>query len=255
MKTPSPPFLEFGFYFSLPESEAFARLIGALLNQDAQFAGTGGAHLGASIRNERFGSIHEQDLQTVPISNLADFRRYLSDPDSRLVEVQMQEASGTTSEVVETVGYLSISQTAAVTDRHPLAISTEATLFSGPQDRERANAVGKRAYRRFRLLIEAANPSYAAITVEYALECPADLRRDPRSIAFRDFYVSEQYLGTDKLKVVEGLFNGAFVERIGEGLYISCNEAFNPKEIKKDSEEAAWQSVEVAKVIALGTTT
>jgi hypothetical protein len=255
MKTPNPPFLELGFYFSLPEPDAFERFIGALLNQSAQFAGTGQAHHGPNIGKEPFGSIHDQDLHLVTIANVADLKQHLTDPDSRLVEVLMQGASGTTSDMAEAVGYVSISPGAAIADRHPLAISTEGTLFSGPPDRERVNAVGNQAYRRFRLLIEALNPCYASITIEYALECPSDLRRDPRSLAFRDFYVSESYVGTANLKVVEGLFTGAFVERIGEGMYVSCDEAFNPRGMKKDSEEAAWQSIEVAKLIALRTAT
>ena len=254
MKKPGPPFLEFGFYFGdVPETDAFERLVTALLEGGAKFAGTGAAHRGPKIRDEKFASIHDQELETVPLRDLTDMTQCLADPDTRLIQVYLEGASGITSGLIEPVGYLSVSSEAALIDRHPLAIWTEATLFSGPpgqQISERAKDAGKQAYQRFRFLVEKLRPSYAAITVEYALECPADLRRDARSLAFRDFFVSEQYLGADKLKMVEGLFRDAFIERIGDGLYISCSEIFNPMGVKKDAEEAAWQSVEVAELIA-----
>jgi hypothetical protein len=258
VKKPNPPFLEFGFYFGVtPERDALTQLVKVLLQGGAKFGGTASVHRGKGVRDELFASIHDLELETVSVSNSADMGLLLADPNIRLIQVDMEGASGMTRELIEPVGYQSISSTAAHIDRHPLAVRTEAAPFSGPPSQPAgsgAKEAGKQAYLRFRFLVAELRPAYSAITIEYALECPADLRSDPRSLAFRDFYVSEQFIGADKLRVVENLFEGAFQERIGDGLYVSSSDVFNPMGVGKDAEESAWQSVEVAKLIALSAT-
>jgi hypothetical protein len=224
--------LELNFYFAnLPEVEAFTRLVTTLLALGAKFTGTGYAHRGEGLRDKPFASTHDSVLEPVPIRDVTDLTRSLADPDIRLVQVYMEGATSTMSNVAEIVTYLSISPEAAHTDRHPLAIWTDGEVFSGPlreKYTQRARKVGRRTYERFRALIEALRPAYAAITSEWSLECPADLRRDPRSLAFRNFFVSRAHLEEANLAYIQRLYSRAYIEPMGDGLYISCSKEFNP---------------------------
>jgi hypothetical protein len=100
------------------------------------------------------------------------------------------------------------------------------------------------------MLVESLRPTYAAITIEWPLECPEDLQRDARSLAFRNFFVSRGYLGESKLARVRDIFADAYVEPVGDGVYISCMEEFNPEGRHLESDDAAQRSVEVAKLLA-----
>jgi hypothetical protein len=249
-----PPYLELSFYFAeRDEAKSFYGLVEMLVGLGATFAGSGIIHRGQSIRNQPFSSIHDLPQEPVAVHSLADVAQCLRQPDIRLVQVLMEGASGVAPNLSEIVGYESISEEAARQDHHPVAIWTEGTLFSGPAGEPfgaTTKETGLRLSERFRRLVERLRPSYAAITLEYDLECPADLKRDPRSLAFRDFYISGEYIGADTLKTIAMLFRAAYIETLAEGLYVSCTAEFNPERRGLDNEYAQWQSVEVASLIA-----
>jgi hypothetical protein len=254
MKRPTPPFLELGLYFAQSaDAESFAQLVDTLVGVGAKFAGNGTVHHGKGFRDQSFASITDFALEPVTVRNRTDFIQHSRDPDRRLIQIYMEGASGIKHEVTEIIGYESISEEAAHQDHHPLAIWTEGIIFSGTPEQQstaRAQEIGRQLYERLRLLLEALKPSYAAITVEYSLECPTDLRRDVRSLAFRDFFVSGTCVGMNNLRTVSDLFQGAYIETVADGLYISCTPEFNPQGNRLDNEYAQWQSMEVAKLIA-----
>lgn len=254
MKRLTPPFLELGFYFAnIPEADAFAHLVTALIGNGAKLTGEASARRGAGVKDMSFASINDSPLPEPLTADVSTIMRYLTDPDVRIIEVYMGGAIGITVNTAEILTYLSISPEAVRTDKHPIAILTEGELFSGTLRHEfsqSARKAGMQVYHSFCALIEALQPAYAAITVENPLECPTDLRRDPRSLAFCDFFVSRAYIGALKLRIIQTFFQGAFIESMGDGIYISCTEEFNPEGRSLDAEYAQRQSVEVAKLIA-----
>ena len=249
------PFLEIGFYFGKSsETDAFTRLVKALTDLGAWFTDDGYAHLGLGVRDASFSSITERAPRPVAVKSLGDIERYFADPDTRLIQVYMSGVTGTVHHVAEIVTYLSVSPEAAQMDRHPLAIWTEGWMFSGPphflrRHAKQAKKVGGQIYQRFKTLVETLQPSYGAITIEEALECPADLRHDPRSYAFQDFFVKRTFLGAPNCEHLRDLFADAYIEPVDDGLYISSHGDFNPKDKSLDTNRALEQSVEVAKMI------
>lgn len=251
---PDPPLLELGFYFGeQPEVDVFMRLVNNLMESGASLTGMGFARYGPDIRSTSFASVSGAPLPQ-PVALTADsLTRVLKDPHTRVVEVAMRDPIGTTEDAPELVSYISISPEAALIDRHPLAVITEGEVFCGvlqSGSKSRRREAGMKAYNRFRGLVQALDPDYAGITLENSLACPADLRRDPRSLAFRDFFVSGRYLGSKGLARIQELFVNAFIEPMSHGFYISCNADFNPAARNVDGESAQWLSVDAAKVIA-----
>jgi hypothetical protein len=171
------------------------------------------------------------------------------------MEVRLDGAIGISHDASEVVTYVSVSDEASRTDHHPLAICTEGELFCGtgelrPKVARKARAAGMQVYERFRVLVDALRPAYGAITVEIPLCCPTDLRRDPRSLAFRDFFVARTFFGGSIMTKLEALFTGAFVEPVGDGVYVSCSKEFNPEARNVDGDIVQWRSVEMGKLVA-----
>jgi hypothetical protein len=198
----SPPYLEVSFYFAeTPDAVAFMRVLGALASEGARFAGTGTIDRRLDLGRRPFtgNNDEQQESESVLIANLQEAEAYATTADTHLVQVDMFEASTAMRNGVEIVRYAHISDEAAASDHHPIAISATGTHFDGlPQDkqqRRQRQQFGSRVYKRFLNLICRLEPSYAALTVEMPLECPTDLQRDPRSYAFTNFYVSATYLG------------------------------------------------------------
>lgn len=156
----------------------------------------------------------------------------------------------------ERLTFGSISPRAAARDRHPIVLLTEGEIFSGiPRDTSRMVKAGKRVYNAFRKLVLALEPMYAAITVEIPLPCPTDLQQKPMSLAFRDFFVGERYLGRAGLASLAALFRRAYQEALDGGLYVSCTAAMNPRGVALNDDEAQSLSIEAAARIAAAYTT
>jgi hypothetical protein len=254
MKRPEPPLLGLSFYFAdISEADAFSRLVMALLHMGAKFTGHASVHRGAGVRNRPFASTIDEPIPEPVTLDISVMTQILTEPDIRVIEIYIDGAIGIARDTAEIISYVSISSEASHTDRHPLAIWTEGWLFEGTFPKKypkRSRKAGRQVYELFCSLIESEKPAYAAITTEIFLECPADLRRDPRSYAFLDFFVSGKFLGTSNLTKIQKIFHGAYVEEVGDGLYISCTKNFNPEGISLDPEDATWHSLQVAKLIA-----
>lgn len=259
MSEPNPPFLELNFYFANQlERAAFSRLIMANLDLGATFAGLAFVHRGDMVRDEPFSGITDHPLDPISIKDDIQLRRYLADPDVRLIQVYMNSAARTNGETSEIVTLLSCSREAAQIDHHPIAIWTSGSWTSWQNfpneiresQRQIAREEGKRAYKRFISLIEILKPSYAAITVEYDLECPIDLSHNPRSYAFRDFFISKTFIGERAFRSIEQVYSGAYLEAVSDGIYVSSTMDLNPIGFVSESEIVLDRSVTVAKAIA-----
>src|SRR5205823_4269453 len=102
-------------------------------------------------------------------------------------------------------------------------------------------------YRRFLDIIAMTNPAYAAITVEAPMKCPYDLRLNPESAGFLDFFISEKYIGHDAIERIRQIYQGAYIESVSNGLYISCVSDFNPSRLNL---RLGTQHIEVGKMVA-----
>jgi len=126
---------------------------------------------------------------------------------------------------------------------------TQGEDFSGPNRARqgRLYSLGTRAYTCFRTLALAIESYYGALCCEYSLEEPADLRRDPRSLAFRDFFVSRVQFGRGVIDSVRESVGEVYLEEFEDrGLYVSMSPEFNPDRCSVETIEAQYRSVRVA---------
>jgi hypothetical protein len=230
MREPEAPFLELHFYLTdNTDPWNLYRVVRELVNLRANLVGSIAVHEGSGVRDSPFRSPLFEDMHDLEMRDLSRFDELLRDENLRPVRVLMTSASGTTEDVAELITFDRISEEAAIQDRHPIAIYTSGDAFN-LDDAEESQRIGLRAYRRFRELVERLKPTYAAITVEEALECLTDLRlKGPSFMAFRNFYVSGREFGGQMLSELRSIFDGAFIEEMADGLYISCWPDFNPE--------------------------
>jgi len=254
MKLPNGPFLELSFYFSsIPELSAIHLMIKCLLDRSAKFTGVGKVHQGKGLREKSFNEITDPVLSEIRISSIDDVDRILKDQDMRLIQVLMNNATGANSRTTEVLTLLSISAEAANHDRHPIGIWTEGKLLSGTFSQQfpnQATRFGKRIYQRFTDLIRTLNPDYGAITSEWALECPFDLQRDPRSFSFINFYISRSFIGDKRFELIQNEFSQAYQEVVADGIYISGSKYLNPNGTEIPRDQAERKSILVGKLIA-----
>jgi hypothetical protein len=131
-------------------------------------------------------------------------------------------------------------------------LRTEGEAFCGPfrDDRMRLKKLGRRVYQRFVEVADAIPCVYGAILVEYSLEEPKKLRQDPRSLAFRDFFLSRERLENKAIEEAIRLAGDeAYVENRATGVYISMSAEFNPKGRSIPLLEAQERSVRISAVI------
>lgn len=250
LRKPLPPFLEIGVYHhEWAEADALARLVSTSVELGAKYAGEGRAHIGTGINGQPFADTHAELLETVTITGMDEFTSYLTAPDVRLVQVYMDNVANISDSATEIITYLSISPEAMRLDHHPLAIWAGGEALSG-KGSKRGAVVGDRVCSRFLQFVELLQPDYASITVEYGLECPTDLRHDPRSYAFTDFFISSDYVGSNNLATIRDIFRGAYIQPLANGLYVSCTKNFNPHAIELERTDATGRSGTLAKLIA-----
>ncbi len=254
MRKLTAPYMELQFYFDKKsEQTALRDLIMTLLGLGAAFTGDGYVHRGKEIQSKPFAYITDLVRERVDIRSTDEFEYWLVNPDARLISVLMSNASGTTTDIAEVVSFISISEAASQVDRHPLSIWTDGDLFVGSEEKYEQDArkrmkVGLKAYKRFLEIVARLDPAYAAVTVEYSMECPTDLRRDPRSLAF-NFYVSRAYVGESGFARIQNLYADAYTELVGGGLYLSTYESLNPDRRSLPREQAEELEREVVKIL------
>lgn len=242
------PFLEMGLYFAaMTDADAFASVARTILAHGSRFIGAAGWR-GPGKRAQPFTSIRGDDLRehlSIDANHLQDA---LIDPNLRIMEISFDQIIGI-SKAPERLEYVSVfSEEASLHDHHPIVVLAEGEPFSGPHDPERGRKPGKRVYQTFRQLVTALSPSYACITVERATECPTDLHRDPRHFS-DDFFINRDFIGTQGLDTIAGWFAGTYQEPMGNGMYISTYQHWNPRRIGMDTRESAHLATEVGRLI------
>ena len=139
-------------------------------------------------------------------------------------------------------------------DRGILVYRTEGDVFCGHSrdDRKALRSAGLKAYRLFLQLAQAMGPVYGAICVEYALERPEELRRDERSLAFRNFFINVDVLGESFVsEAMKATGDDVYIEQTGRGgLYVSMSAEFNPNRKAIDAVRAQYRSIKVARILA-----
>lgn len=209
-----PPHLELNFYFSNKREEGFQSVLNTLID------------LGASYHNEHFTT------------------------KKPLTYILLDKATGLVKRG-EILQYATISEEASQNDHPPIQLITSGAIFdSMPSAEKKMRQSAKKVYRRFIKIIEMTNPSYASVTFEYDMECPSDLERDPKTIAFSDFYIDKDFIGHNNIEQIRSVYTKGFIEAVANGLYISCWR-FNPKGKKLDkSYHPSEEQKLVAKLIA-----
>lgn len=137
-------------------------------------------------------------------------------------------------------------------DGGKLIVRAEGDEFSGGgrASAPQANLSGRRIYERFLEIADRIEPSYGAILVEYTLEEPDELVRDPRSLAFTDFYLSRKAVGGAAIReVLDAAGAGAYVEELRTGVYVSMHALFNPRHERLEADDAQWRSARIGSIV------
>ena len=253
-----PPYLEISFYFSdTSESDSFQEIFSVLRKMGTNYLTEEGVlvYQAEYARAENFPSVHHAPSQEIVRMELDELISAMMDEKTKVLQVGLVDAVGTVEGGIELLTYSPISSEAAMRgDHHPISLLTTGGLFALPLEERKPlgqiKKASRKVYQRFCDLVRALSPSYGAITIEYPLECPEDLRIDSRSLAFRDFFMSDSFLGSSSMRKIEDLFKGAHQEKIGDGLYISSSKFMNPKGRSLPPIYSQKASTRVAELIA-----
>jgi hypothetical protein len=134
-----------------------------------------------------------------------------------------------------------------------MQLRTEGDAFCGEPGRlkPRARTLGNIVCSRFVHFAGLLNPVYGAILVEYSLENPEELRRDPRSLAFQNFYLAKRALDERSWSMLHEIVgDSVYRGLLADGLYVSMTTYFNPEARGIASIEAQTLSVKIAELLA-----
>jgi hypothetical protein len=134
-----------------------------------------------------------------------------------------------------------------------IVLRGEGEPFCGPEraDRRRLARLGKQVYERFVQVADLIPCVYGAILVEYSLEEPDELLADPRSLAFRDFFLKRAALSPDTVDAaIYEAGDDAFVMPTASGVYVSMSPELNPDGKGVASVEAQERSARIGSIVA-----
>ena len=238
MERISPPFIELGFYYhNIPSHLAFKQVAQMSLSDQGQYIGKALISQGQGIRDTPFVYFQDENPQLVELS-ASQLDETWENPNLRLGRIYVKNVIGTVRQKVEWIQYSAVSPEASIIDRHPIAIYTDGSMFDVPQqlrsekNKQDAKTAGRRVYERFLMIVKHTQPSYAAITIEWSLECPTDLRLRPYSLIFNSCYFSKSFFAPTEINRIKEIYSGAYLIEIGEGIYTSINDDFCPEPIK-----------------------
>ncbi len=223
-----PPFLELGFYFSyISEQEAFAYLVEELLKNGSTFSGK--AQIQRQLVADNISSSKPKKNIDFEVANLdlTELKNALLSKDVYVSQVALEGAIGIAQSASEVVKYGIFYTETSPIDNRPIILVTEGEMFSGPEilrqsyGEEQIRQTGQKVYQRFKHLVQQLNPDYASITIEYGLECPTDLKKDLRTLAFYDFFASRRFFDEANLETIQRLFEDTYQEELVNGIYFS----------------------------------
>jgi len=207
MRIPEPPFLELGFYFRQKSGrEAISLLAEALTTHfDAVPAVANAADL-ATPSLFRADEVIDRQVKIEGVDHLS---RLLGDSSKFVRKISFDKGTRIIRDAQEFLVVLPIEGADCKLEGNAVAIWVEGAAFSRASNTDVSKKEKQIAFNSlcaFKKLISHLQPSYAAITVDYGLENPCDLRRDPRSLAFRDFYLSRTDFGENFLVELRNKF-------------------------------------------------
>jgi len=226
MRTPDSPYLELGFYFeSLAQREVLLRVIDTLTLWGGVSCHSATSSIPGPKENETDAKEQRQCKEReYAISDLNEVRALMTNDDQVLRKLTI---SGLMNIIPDTYEFVVSGDRVGRPSQHGTVIgiwgdgswlstgSTEVDAFQ--------KKCGPRVLEVFRTLIGEMSPTYAAITVDYGLETPDELRRDPRSYAFRNFYLSARLLSQSVIRRFGNEYQKFHQETCGEGrLFLSA---------------------------------
>lgn len=237
------PVLELGYYLpACPPRDAFLRVVGAALQEGARVSG----HVAFSeLTDPRFDWVSELETEEV-VLKAEEVLPLCERADRFVVELGVYGASGLNDDRLEAITYVGLPKESVAIDRHPIAILTEGYDLDQP-GRSAARKAGRMVFERFSRLVEHIRPAYAAITGEWSLNCLSALRVDPRTIAFRDCYISKAFVGEASLQRILKHAEGAFIQPLADGVCISAWEVLNPMRVSFSSTDCQVMSERIAR--------
>ena len=216
---PGGPHLNVGVYRPrLTDQESLVASLHAFLGLGAVLKGVGTA----PAHGETFESTRDLNMQ--PISSSDELEPILADPTQRIFQFYTEGYFESTS----VVSLSPISDEAARTDRHPVDVFFEATDFEVGSDDDRAR-IGDLARRLLLELARSSEVAYGTIVGEGNwLESPTELANENSSAWFGDFVLTN-WVDAEDRDLVLAAFQGAYVEQLEFGMYVSTDECLNPR--------------------------
>lgn len=207
MRTPDAPYLELGFYFRQKSGRESFRLLAETLTNHFDAVPIDACtvdQIGPSLMRS-----NEARERTAKLRNADDLDRLLREPSIFVRKVSFNGGTRIAKDAQEFLVTLPIEGANCKNESNVVAIWVEGGAFSrdpNSQISKKAKQVAARALAAFRRLVTHLRPTYASITVDYSLENPCDLRNDPHSLAFRDFYLDRADFGIQFLEKLKTKF-------------------------------------------------
>jgi hypothetical protein len=214
---PGGPHLEVGVYRpQLSDQESLVATLHAMLSLGAVLKGVGIAPAPTT------SFVSPRDMNRQPIS-FSELEPKLADPAQQIHHFYMEGYFDGTSVVSLSL----VSEPATGADRHPVDVFFNAYDFEVGEDHDRAR-IGDQARRL--LLEQARSPevAYGAISGEgHWMEPPPDLAKQDSRAWFGNFVLTDWVAAEDRELVLEA-FQGAYIEELEFGTYVSTYEWLNP---------------------------
>jgi hypothetical protein len=214
---PAGPHLEVGSYRPrLSDQESLVATLHALLGLGAVLKGVGTAQ----VPEERFVRLPDWNVRPTSLSELEPI---LADPTQQILQFYTDGYFESTS----VVSLSPISDEASRTDRRPVDVWFEAFKFELGDDDDKAR-IGDQARRLLLELARSPEVAYGTITGEgYWIESPTDLANE-KSNAWLGNFVLTDWVDAEDRDLVLDAFQGAYVEQLEFGTYVSTYEWLNP---------------------------
>jgi hypothetical protein len=218
---PGGPHLEVGTYEPrLSDQESIVATLHTLLGLGAVLKGVGTAQ----VPEERFVRLPDWNVRPISLSELEPI---LADPTQQILQFYMEGYFESTS----VVSLDTISEEAALTDRHPVVVWFEAFKFELGEDDEKAR-IGDQARRLLLELARSPEVAYGAILGEgWWMESPSEMRGERSQIWLGNFLLTDWVDAEDREHILDA-FEGAYVEELEFGTYVSTYEWLNPGRVR-----------------------
>jgi len=240
MRYPDAPFLELGFQFhNLSGREAIERL--AKFTLESETTKPVSAEILKSYSGVLLGSDRDLPRITQKLRSSAELLRLVSDPESLVTRIVVEGATQLVRDASEIITMIPIESNEPNDCGNSVAICLEGAWLSFPHGDApiptKILNMGAKVRTIFVDFVRRLKPSYASITVDYGLEAPCDLRKDPRTHAFRDFFLSSVWYDA-LMQDIRRKFPTIYFEQLPTGQFITTSQLFsgvsaipNPKEL------------------------